>query len=87
VRHHFVLGLLGLLAALFGAELEQDEVVLELAIELRDAVDLLFGVRALAQERLGLGRVVPEVGRAGAVVQLIELSTQGRDVKDAPLAS
>jgi hypothetical protein len=82
-----VLGLLGLGAAFFGPELEQGEVVVEVAPELLDAGDFLFDVGALAEQRLRFGLIVPESGRSGPIVQLIELPLEGRDVKDAPLAS
>jgi hypothetical protein len=87
VRDDLGLGLLGLDATFFGAELQQHEVVVDLARELLDAVDLLFDLGALPKERLCLRRVFPEGGGPGAIVQLFELPTQCRDVKDAPLAS
>jgi hypothetical protein len=77
----------GLGPAFGGRQLEEPGVVVDLLTELLDARDLLFDVRALAQDDLRLGLIVPEARRAGAIVQLFELSPQGRDVKDAPLAS
>jgi hypothetical protein len=42
--------------------------------------------RALAQQRLRLVLIVPEVWRGGELIQLIELAFELRYVKDAPLA-
>ncbi len=86
-RNDLVLGLVGLDAPLFGAELEEREIVVEVAAELVDARELVFDLGPLAEQRLRLDLIVPEVGRAGAIVQLIELPLERRDVKDAPLAS
>jgi hypothetical protein len=82
-----MLDALGFGAAFHLGDLEQLEVVGHLLLERFEARDSVFDVRAFAQERLSLRLIVPEAGSAGAIVELIELSLQGRDVKDAPLAS
>jgi hypothetical protein len=78
---------LGLGAAFHLGDLEELEVVTDLLLEAFEAGDLLLGLGALAEELLRLLLIVPEPGRTGPVVQLIEFSLEGRDVKDAPLAS
>jgi hypothetical protein len=69
-----------------GAELEQDPGVVDVALELLDARDLLLDPRALARDGLGLVRVVPEAGRQRLLLEPVDLGLEPRQVKDAPLA-
>jgi hypothetical protein len=80
------LGRLGRGAAFHLGDLEELEVVADGLLEALERGELLFEVGPLAEQDLGLGLVVPEAGRAGAFVELIESALQGRDVKETPLA-
>jgi hypothetical protein len=62
---------LALRTALHLGDLEQLEVVVDEFVERFVAGDLVFDVGALTEERLRLGRVVPESGGARAVVELV----------------
>jgi hypothetical protein len=68
------------------AELEILIGVGELFVELLERLELAFDVGALAEQRLRLALIVPEIGGAGLFVQLGKSSFELRDVKDAPLA-
>jgi hypothetical protein len=58
------------LVVVAGRELEQLARVGEISRQLLDRADLLFDFRALAQDFLRLGGVVPEVRIAGLCVEL-----------------
>jgi len=75
------------LVALGAAELDQTDGVLELALELGDALDAGFQPGALAQQLGGFGRVVPELGILGPGVQLGEPLLRLVPVKDASSAA
>jgi len=83
----FAFHAISLRAALHLGDLEELEVVVDLLLQALEARELFFGLGAFAQEFLRLFLVVPEAWGAGAVVQLVEFALEGRDVKDAPLAS
>jgi hypothetical protein len=75
----------GLVVAL-GAELEQDDGVVQVARELLDPGDVLLERRALPRDGLRLLLVVPEAGRERQLLQPVDLCLELRQVKDAPLA-
>jgi hypothetical protein len=68
------------------AELEIFSSFADVFRELLDGLELAFGVRPLAEERLRFGLVVPEVGSASLLVQFCETSFELSDVKAPPLA-
>jgi hypothetical protein len=69
------------------AELEELLRVVDVPRQLFGRLDLLFDVRPLARDLLGLLRIVPESGSERRLVETFDLLLQLRDVKDAPLAS
>jgi hypothetical protein len=54
-----------------GRHVEELEVVVDVLAEAIERRELLFGVGALAEERLRLGLIVPETWGAGAIVELL----------------
>jgi hypothetical protein len=74
------------LVVLGGAELEVLGEVAEILLDAPRELELGLDLRALAERALGLLVVVPEAGGEGELVQLLELSGEPSDVKDAPLA-
>jgi hypothetical protein len=76
----------GGLVVLRGAEVEQDDGVVEVARELLDARDVLLDRRAPAGDALRLLLVVPEPGGEGQLLEPVDLCLELRQVKDAPLA-
>jgi hypothetical protein len=68
-------------------ELEELLRIFDVPRQLLGRLDLLFDVRPLAGDLLGLLRVVPEPGSERRFVETLDLLLQFRDVKDAPLAS
>jgi hypothetical protein len=76
----------GRLVVLGGAEVEQDDRVVEVARELLDAREPLLEPGALARDRLRLLLVVPEAGSERLLLELVDFRLQLRKVKDAPLA-
>ena len=75
-----------LLVILLGGEFEELFGVLRLRLELANHVQLLGRRRPLAQQRLRLVLVVPEIRIAGELIELLYFAFELRDVKDAPLA-
>jgi hypothetical protein len=58
----------GALVVLAGGELEVFGDFVEIFLQLLNAVELAFDVRALPKEGLRLDLIVPEIGRAGLLV-------------------
>jgi hypothetical protein len=69
------------------AELEELLRVFDVPRQLLGRLDLLFDVRTLTRDLLGLLRIVPETGSERRFVETLDVLLQFRDVKDAPLAS
>jgi hypothetical protein len=76
----------GGLVVLRGAEIEQDDGVVEVARELLDAGDVLLDRRPPARDDLRLLLVVPEAGGERQLLEPVDLCLELRQVKDAPLA-
>jgi hypothetical protein len=76
----------GGLVVLRGAEIEQDDGVVEVARELLDGGDVLLDRRAPARDDLGLLLIVPEGGGERQLLEPVDLCLELRQVKDAPLA-
>jgi hypothetical protein len=76
----------GGLVVLGGAEVEQDDGVVEVAREPLDAGDVLLDRRPLAGDRLRLLLVVPEPRGERQLLEPVDLRLELRQVKDAPLA-
>jgi hypothetical protein len=68
------------------AELDELELLDELARDLAIAADRAIELVALAQQRLGRGRLVPEIRVLGLSVQLVETTRRVVPVKDASSA-
>ena len=69
------------------AELDHPDIVLELALDLADAVQRILQRGALLHQLLGLLGIVPEIGIFGELVQLGEARRGCLDVKDASSAA
>jgi hypothetical protein len=76
----------GRLVVLGGAEVEEDEGVVEVARQLLDAGDVLLDRGPLAGDRLRLLLVVPEPRGERQLLEPVDLRLELRQVKDAPLA-
>jgi hypothetical protein len=76
----------GRVVVLGGAEVEQDDGIVQVARQLLDRRQALFQRRPLARDALGLLLVVPEAGRERLLLEAVDLRFQLRKVKDAPLA-
>jgi hypothetical protein len=76
----------GGLVVLGGAEVEEDDGVVEVAGELLDAGDVLLDRRAPARDPLRLFLIVPEPGGERQLLEPVDLRLELRQVKDAPLA-
>jgi hypothetical protein len=72
--------------ALGGAELEVLREIVDLLAELLREIERRLDLGALAEDLLSALLIVPEPLRKGDLVQVFELSSQVRDVKNAPLA-
>ena len=68
------------------AELDQHELVVELALDPGDAVELIFQRSPLAHDFLSAGGIVPEFRIFGLLVQLGQTHLGAIDVKDASSA-
>ena len=69
------------------AELDHLDIVVELALDLADALERILQRGALLHQLLGLLGIVPEIGIFGELVQLGEASRGCLDVKDASSAA
>jgi hypothetical protein len=74
------------LVVLGRAELQKDGVVLYIAGQLLDRLELLLKARALAVNPLRPLGILPEVGGERLALELLDSRFQLRDVKGAPLA-
>ena len=68
------------------AEFDQHDVIVELALDTTDPVELIFQRSAFAHYFLRVGGVVPEFGVFGLLVQLSQTHLRRIDVKDASSA-
>jgi hypothetical protein len=69
------------------AELDQLELLADLAFDAPITVDRLVEPGALAQQLLGRGGIIPQVGVFDLCVQLSETASGGLPVKDASSAA
>jgi hypothetical protein len=69
------------------AELDQCDVIVELALDAADRAELVVERVALAHQPLGARLIVPQVGILGLFVQFGETPLRGIDVKDASSAA
>jgi hypothetical protein len=74
------------LVVLGGAEVEQDDRVVQVARQLLDGCDLLLDAGALARDDLRCLLVFPEARGERLLLELVDLRLELRQVKDAPLA-
>jgi len=70
----------------FGAQIQEDLRVVDVAPELLERRDRLLEAGALARDGLCLLRIVPETGDEGLLAELVDVLLQLGEVKDAPLA-
>jgi hypothetical protein len=69
------------------AELDHADIVLELTLDLADAVERILQRGTLLHQLLGLLGIVPEIGVFGELVQLRQARRGCIDVKDASSAA
>jgi hypothetical protein len=69
-----------------GAELEENDRVVEVAAQLLDQGEALFEVGSSPVDRLRLLGVLPEVGSERPLLEIGDQRLDLREVKDAPLA-
>jgi hypothetical protein len=74
------------LVVLGGAEVQQDDRVVQVPRQLLDARELLLEAGALAVDDLRRLLILPEAGRERLLLELVYLRFELRKVKDAPLA-
>ena len=74
----------GIVVRLFQGHLQQLAVVLDLLLQVFEAVKLVGDRGALFQKGLGLFGGIPEAGSGNDAFQFLEASFKGRQVKDTP---